>query len=385
MNNVLSITIGIISIILVSIWIIFFSTEFKRQFFFAQQGNADAQVFIAKNYHSSAIKHNKDQCQANRWWVKAAHQNHPEAKQYLGDLLIQSDTFPDCLSLSTQQQIDYTLFATEQGNYAGYAKLAESPKIPVEQRIQHLENGALHHEPNALYALAIHYLRKNLPYSLHLLEKAAQLHHIEAQTFLGDIYAGMTYTHKYTDYTKAVYWYTKAAQQKNLTAQKNLGLMYLYGQGSQQNYDQAAYWLKQASVQQDKESQLTLAMLILLEKGIITTTYGSKNEKFKLISTLAQQGYVEAQVELARLYLFGISIPQNYTKAAEWFQIAANQSDRLAQYQLGQLYLKGKGVPQNAQKAQSLFYQARYSEYLDTSKPQGKALVDQGYPQFKSY
>lgn len=385
MKNVLSITMSIIIIILFIIWIIFFSTEFKRQSFFAQQGNADAQVFIAKSYHSSAIKHNKDQCQANRWWTKAAAQNHPEAKQYLGDLFIQNHTLPTCLSLSPAQIMDYTLFATEQGNYAGYAKLAENPQISVEQRIQYLENGALHDEPNALYALAIHYLRKNLPYSLHLLEKAAQLQHIEAQTFLGDIYAGMTYTHKYTDYAKAVHWYTKAAQQKNLTAQKNLGLMYLYGQGSKQNYDQAAYWLKQASAQHDKEAQLTLAMLVLLEKGILSATYGTKNEKFKLISTLAQQGYIEAQVELARLYLFGISIPQNYTKAAEWFQIAANQSDRLAKYQLGQLYLKGQGVPQNTQKAQALFYQARYTEYLDTSKPNRKAIVDEGYPTFKRY
>ncbi|OUI79256.1 hypothetical protein HK18_01425, partial [Commensalibacter intestini] len=39
------------------------------------------------------------------------------------------------------------------------------------------------------------------------------------------------------DYKKALYWYTKAADQRNVDAQFQLGEMYFKGQGVPQNYD----------------------------------------------------------------------------------------------------------------------------------------------------
>lgn len=364
----------------------YFSSEFRRQLFFANQGNAEAQIFIATIYQNGTTPVAKNLCQAHQWWAKAAAQNNATAQITLGNLYIENpQEHLECLYLPQNLIKNYVTLATENGNYQGYYKLAEYHAKDTAQKIHYLEHGALHDEPDALYALSSYYFSRNHAYSLYLLEKSAKLGNIKAQTFLGDIHAGMTYTSKYMDFAKALEWYSKAAKQGDNTAQKNLALLHLYGQGTEQNYDKAAYYLKQSADQGDKESLLTLTMLIMYDRGLSINTYGSKNQSLKVINTLANQDYVEAQVELARLHLFGIGVLQDYKKAAEWFQKAANQSDRLAQYQLGLLYATGKGVVKNPQKAQALFYQSRYKEYIDTSKPNGKGIIDEGFPYFKVY
>ena len=49
------------------------------------------------------------------------------------------------------------------------------------------------------------------------------------------------------DYKEAVKWYTKAAEQGDVHAQFNLGLMYGSGHGISQDYKQAAKWYTKPS------------------------------------------------------------------------------------------------------------------------------------------
>ena len=51
------------------------------------------------------------------------------------------------------------------------------------------------------------------------------------------------------DYTEAVWWYRKAAEQGNVAAQNNLGFMYDNGQGVPQDYVQAHLWFNLAAAQ----------------------------------------------------------------------------------------------------------------------------------------
>jgi len=51
------------------------------------------------------------------------------------------------------------------------------------------------------------------------------------------------------DYSKAVYWYKKAAKQGLAAAENNLGVMYAKGLGVPQDYSKAVYWLKKAAEQ----------------------------------------------------------------------------------------------------------------------------------------
>lgn len=70
---------------------------------------------------------------------------------------------------------------------------------------------------------------------------------------------------------------------------------------------------------------------------------------------LAQQGEPEAQYYVARIYANGMSgVPTDYGKAAEWYQLAANQNFSSAIQELGYMYEQGLGVPQDAKLALNL-------------------------------
>ena len=79
----------------------------------------------------------------------------------------------------------------------------------------------------------------------------------------------------------------------------------------------------------------------------------------------ANQGDLNAQFEVGRMYAEGDGIEQNYTKAAEWYQKAALRKHAMAQNNLGDLYRDGNGVRQNFAKAVELYEKAaaRNNEY----------------------
>ena len=49
------------------------------------------------------------------------------------------------------------------------------------------------------------------------------------------------------DYTKALEWFTKSAEQGNATAQVSLGYMYSHGEGVEQDYAKALEWYLKAA------------------------------------------------------------------------------------------------------------------------------------------
>lgn len=75
-------------------------------------------------------------------------------------------------------------------------------------------------------------------------------------------------------------------------------------------------------------------------------------------SKAAEQGHVQAQNNLARLYLEGRGVEQSDAKAAEWFVKAAEQGNAQAQYALGQMYQAGRGVEQSDAQAAEWFRKA---------------------------
>jgi len=68
-------------------------------------------------------------------------------------------------------------------------------------------------------------------------------------------------------------------------------------------------------------------------------------EDLQSLHTQAAQGNAEAQNALGFLYLEGQGVPQDYTKARQWFEKAAAQGSAEAQYHLGGVYLFGLSVP----------------------------------------
>ena len=145
------------------------------------------------------------------------------------------------------------------------------------------------------------------------------------------------------DYTEAVKWYRKAAEQGYAKAQYNLGVMYANGQGVQQDYTEAVKWYRKAAEQGKARAQYNLGVMYANGQGV----QQDYTEAVKWYRKAAEQGKVQAQYYLGVMYANGQGVQQNYTGAVKWYRRAAKQGKVEAQYNLGVMYANGRGVPQD--------------------------------------
>jgi len=62
-------------------------------------------------------------------------------------------------------------------------------------------------------------------------------------------------------YAKAVYWFTKLAEQGNVSAQCELGLCYYYGLGVPKDNEKSVYWYTKSAEQGNDIAQSKLGHL----------------------------------------------------------------------------------------------------------------------------
>jgi len=120
------------------------------------------------------------------------------------------------------------------------------------------------------------------------------------------------------DYQTAFKLWLPLAEQGNVNAQFNLGVMYYKGQGVKQDYFEAVKWYRQA----------------------------------------AEQGYAQAQFNLGVMYENGQGVKQDYFEAVKWYRQAEKQGDAKAQLNLGVMYINGDGVRQDDEQAKEWFGKA---------------------------
>ena len=65
----------------------------------------------------------------------------------------------------------------------------------------------------------------------------------------------------------------------------------------------------------------------------------------------AEQGHVEAQHELGRMYHDGRGVPQDFAEAIAWYHKAAEQGQPQALWHLGDMHREGSGVPRDSVEA----------------------------------
>ena len=88
---------------------------------------------------------------------------------------------------------------------------------------------------------------------------------------------------------------------------------------------------------------------------------GVKQDYFKAVEWFqkaADQGLAKAQYNLGDMYFYGQGVKQDYIKAVEWWQKAAEQGDAKAQFNLGNMYYNGQGVKQDYIKAVEWYQKA---------------------------
>ena len=148
------------------------------------------------------------------------------------------------------------------------------------------------------------------------------------------------------DWTKAVYWYTKAAEEGSIGAQTSLSELYFEGDGNRKNFEKAEYWLLKA-IESGYDDEDEMLEKIYEAVGVEHECYDNIN----WIINLAERGIVGAQYELGRHYsCFG---NYNYQQQSiYWFTKAAEQGHEESQYTLAQSYEGGYGgCEQDSEKA----------------------------------
>ena len=193
------------------------------------------------------------------------------------------------------------------------------------------------------------------------LKTAAKGGNAAAQLGLGEYYSLEKH------YTKAVYWWNKAAAQGDTKADYDLGAaqvkvvaellqgnLYFKGIGVPQNYGKAVYSWKKAADQGNAIAENNLGNAYYYGQGV-SQNYAKANYWWE---KAADQGDVMAEYYLGVAYYFARGVPQDYTKADYWYEKAAAQGNAGAELNLGSACYHGRGVPQDTMTAITLWKKA---------------------------
>ena len=167
----------------------------------------------------------------------------------------------------------------------------------------------------------------------------------DSQYKLGRCYCEGKDVHQ--DYSEAVKWFRKSAEQDNAHGQNALGLCYNNGWGVVQDYAEAFKWLRKSAEQGNSKAQCNLGLCYAKGWGVVQ----DYAEAVKWYRKSAEQGYAEAQYSLGVCYYYGWGVVQDYAEAVKWYRKSAEQGDAVAQYSLGVCYSNGWGVVQDYAEA----------------------------------
>lgn len=114
---------------------------------------------------------------------------------------------------------------------------------------------------------------KNGRYSnaLKIWTELANQDNVLAQTNLGILYENGWGVEK--DYQQAYLWYKKAAAKGEMNAQHNLASLYQQGHGVEKDLNKAASWYEKAAEQDNGESQLLLGLMYIEIGEYVSATY----------------------------------------------------------------------------------------------------------------
>jgi len=128
----------------------------------------------------------------------------------------------------------------------------------------------------------------------------------------------------------------ESAEEGSATAQFQLGQLFEYGRGVNQNDQVAISWYEKAAAQQNPNALYRLAVL---------TDYGwgmesDKKQAFKLYKAAAYLDHELAQHDLAKMYFHGAGTPKNLLQAYKWLKVAVLNGSPLMQKHLNLVALE---------------------------------------------
>ena len=99
--------------------------------------------------------------------------------------------------------------------------------------------------------------------------------------------------------------------------------MYYNGDGVEQDKEQAEYWYTKAAEQGDISVQFDLALMYCIGDGVEQ----DKEKALSLFAKVAEQGDAKAQHNLAFMYSQGEGVKQDKAKAVYWYDSDTGEYD----------------------------------------------------------
>lgn len=155
---------------------------------------------------------------------------------------------------------------------------------------------------------------------------------------------------------QAVFWYRRAANHGNSSAQNSLGVCLSMGRGIRKNEQEALFWLKKAFRHGDPCAANNIAT--------IYNNWENQRRALFWYQQAANRNDDDAFVEIGWRYYYGKGVKRDYQTAIEYYQKAIHSptiteaGKQNAMYYLGVAYKEGKGVEQSLLLAQKWLEQA---------------------------
>ena len=157
------------------------------------------------------------------------------------------------------------------------------------------------------------------------------------------------------DYQKAMEWHLKAAEAGNSDSMGIVASFYMKGIGTEQDNQKATEWFLKAAEAGNNGAMMQVGFMYLSGVGVDKDT--EKGEEW-LEKAAGQFGtnYSYTMKNIADAYYFGQNdygpdIEQDYSKAAEWYQKAAQANDARAMEMLSVMCFYGRGMEKDSAKA----------------------------------
>jgi TPR repeat protein len=150
---------------------------------------------------------------------------------------------------------------------------------------------------------------------------------------------------------EAVKYFKLSANHGNTSAQRQLGLCYKRGIGTEIDLAESFKYLKLSADNGNQFSQNNVALCYKDGHGVKK----SSKKSFEYFKLAADQGNNYAQHKVALCYKDGHGVKKSSKKSFEYFKLAADQGNNYAQHNLGYGYDHGLGVKQDFQKAQEYY------------------------------
>ena len=308
----------------------------------ANKGILRSQLGLVEIYYTGEYGVHQDYLEAEKWLIKAANQGDAGAQNNLGQMYYFGALIPrDFLKM-----IKYTIgFKVERD---------------TEKAVKYI------------FGFGV---PKNINKAVMWYKKSANQGHVRAQYSLGYLYDN----HEIEATTDALKDYADKV--------KALGLK----RDEAESYDvgTARQWYQKAADAGDAASQYSLGKLVDLE--VTASTYETSSvltdaERLSLFEMSAEQGYELAIMELARIYsvpylaedygvdldpekVFGLRFKHVKEGGEEYFQ-------EVARFELAKLYLSGLGVRQDFDKAYHLFKEAAKMGSHDAANELAQLYID---------